>query len=180
MMHTMNQQMQSGGKVQYGGRWRTPEQVEKVKAAARKASKESRANKAERLAAHGQKFAGFRERIEWVIEHLGRKHCPTGVDKATRVIWALAKKDPQSFMDQYLPLLVRKETGVEAERDIEAERQDREGRKLIDEWLKRRRVKPCPTCQGKGWRDADFQLPDEDKPIRFESMPNYSMPNARC
>jgi len=159
----MNEQTKNGevstSRIRYGGRWRTPDQVEKLKAAAREASKEKRENKAERLAAHGQKFAGFRERIEWVIEHLGRKHCPTGVDKATRVIWTVAKKDPEKFMDQYLPLLVRKETGVDAERDIEAERQDRVGRKLIDDWLARRHIKPCPTCEGRGWREKDFQLP---------------------
>ena len=169
----------SDGKVLYGGRLRTSAQIEKLKAAARESSKQRQQRRAEDrkrkagqiqtgLLVDGQqssqsedaslKDMGWTERVEWVFGHLSCKHCPSGGDDAARVLWRVAKKDAQRFVKIYLPLLLKREA-KEPERDLEAERQDRKGKELIQEWLQRRHIKPCPTCDGKGWREEDFKAP---------------------
>jgi hypothetical protein len=180
----MNQPVtkRSDGKVLYGGRWRTWEQIEKLKAAARKSSKqkqqrraENRKRKAEQiqasLPADGQNLNGaetvrmksIKDKVEWVLAHLEYKHCPSGADEATRVIWVAAKKDQPRFMNKYLPMLLKQEE-KEPERDLEAERQGKAYGKLTQELLARAKIKLCPTCDGKGWRDIDFKSPKEVGP----------------
>jgi hypothetical protein len=164
------------------------EQVEKIKGAAREASKlrtqrraEDRKMKLDQVRAGlsgeirnvsarpandnsetaWQLDAGYRERVEWVLKHLGYKHCPGGADEATKVIWAIAKQDERAFMDKYLPLLMKRE-GESETQNIEGERQDREIDRIVNDLLKRRKVHKCMKCGGKGWDDGVKRLDSPD------------------
>jgi hypothetical protein len=155
------------GKIRYGGRWRTPEQIGKIKDRARKDSKERTKRRAEERkseaeqaglppdAQNGTGTAGPKtviEKLEWVLGHLEYKRWPGGADEATRNLWTVAKKDKHWFVNKFLPMLLkRKETGNEKQ-DIEYERQDRRVARPHEEWMERQKWEPCPACKGTGIR----------------------------
>jgi len=128
-------EIRDDGKIKYGGRWRTPEQIEKLKADARKLSKlrtqrraEERKRESEQMglppdAQNGAETGPktVREKVEWVLEHLEYKRCPTGADAAARSLWMVAKRDKHWFVNKFLPMLLKQDE-VGAERDVEGER----------------------------------------------------------
>jgi hypothetical protein len=89
----------------------------------------------------------WRERIQWVLDHLRQKKLADVPDEATWALWEHANKDRQSFMDKYVPMLARAE---QAEADKRSERQEDPGGdealRLAREWVERWRA-THPTAQ---------------------------------
>jgi hypothetical protein len=89
----------------------------------------------------------WRERIQWVLDHLRQKKLAEVPDEATWALWEHANKDRQSFMDKYVPMLARAE---QAEADKRSERQEDPGGdealRLAKDWVERWRA-AHPTAQ---------------------------------
>jgi hypothetical protein len=84
----------------------------------------------------------WRERIQWVLDHLRLQRLEEVPDEATLALWEHARKDRQSFMDKYVPMLARAEQG---EADKWNQQEDDPGgdlaRKHAEDWIERWRAK---------------------------------------
>src|SRR5262249_49584659 len=49
----------------------------------------------------------YRELIEWVWEHLHEEMCPAAPNRKARELWRYAHKNPDGFLDKYVPMLMR-------------------------------------------------------------------------
>ena len=58
----------------------------------------------------GEEKLPYREIIEWVWEHL-HEECPAAPNRKARELWRYAKKNPDGFLDKYVPMLMRGDGG---------------------------------------------------------------------
>jgi hypothetical protein len=109
-------------------------------------------------AAVGTEKLTYRELIEWVWEHLAEKTCPAAPNRKARELWRYAKKNPDGFLDKYVPMLMRGDAGDKSATDT-ADVYEADYRKILEDMLaeieSRTKENACPHCNGTGERPND-------------------------
>jgi hypothetical protein len=61
----------------------------------------------------GDQKLSYRQVIEWVWEHLHEKKCLAAPNRKARELWRYAHKNPDGFLDKYVPMLMRGEKALD-------------------------------------------------------------------